>query len=113
MHKLYTGNLEDTCPYMLGEPCRKVCPTCKFQQQFRIPTGQPAPNDVDIVWDCALLMQHKLTIEGNARLVQIAAETNAFRNETIQQNQALLSGTVKIAQVAIKDITARNRQHAI
>lgn len=97
MAKPYQGGADETCPHHLGELCSKVCPTCKFQQPFDRVRG----GDSDITWECALLMHHILTIEGTKITQKVGSEIEAFRNETVEQNRALISGSVKIAQQAL------------
>lgn len=97
MAKPYTGPADETCPHHLGELCSKVCPTCKFQQPFDRVRGP----DSDITWECALLMHHVLTIQGTKTTQAVGSEIEAFRNETVEQNRALISGSVKIAQQAL------------
>lgn len=95
MAKPYEGKADETCPHHLGELCAKVCPTCKFHQPFDIP-GRDG-----ITWECSLLMQQTLLIEHTAMTKRVGAEIEKFRNETVEQNRALMSGTVKVAQVAL------------
>ena len=93
--KPYSGPPDETCPYRLGELCSTACPTCKFQQPFEVP-------DVPgITWQCSLFMQHVLTIENTRAAKRVSSEIEAFRNETVEQNRALISGSVKIAQQAL------------
>ncbi len=93
--KPYEGKSDETCPYRLGELCSTACPTCKFQQPYEVP-GQDG-----IKWECALLMHHVLTIENTNITKRVGAEIEKFRNETVEQNRALISGSVKIAQKAL------------
>jgi len=43
-------------------------------------------------------MQSVLTIENTGETKRVSAELEKFRNETVGQNQALISGSIKIAQ---------------
>lgn len=88
--KPYNGPQDETCPYRGGKLCAKVCPTCKFQQPFGVPGTD------GIKWECALWMQHVLTIEQTFGTHTIGKEVNALRNES-----ALVTGAVKIAQAAL------------
>lgn len=96
MAKPYTGPADETCPHHLGELCSKVCPTCKFQQLFTIPGTD------GVRYDCALLMHHVISIEGNRITQAVGAEIETFRNETVKDHRALIGGTVTIAQRAIE-----------
>ncbi len=95
MAKPYEGAADDTCPYQLGELCAKVCPTCKFQQPFEVPGRN------GMMWECSLLMQQSLLMENTAVTRRVGAEVEKLRNETVEQNRALMSGAVKIAQHAL------------
>lgn len=94
--KPYTGEAWERCPQMGGALCRKVCPTCKFQQQFTI--TERITGEVRIHWDCALAFQTQLLMEGNMLAHGVQHAVESMRNETIGAHRDLVSGTVKVAQ---------------
>lgn len=100
MVKPYTGAEDETCPYRGGKLCKKVCPTCKFQQQY---VGvNPLTNEPMNVWECSHVMSVILQMENSKNLFRVGSAIESFRNETVDQHKALLSGTVKIAEKVIE-----------
>lgn len=97
--KLYTGDPADRCPYMGGKLCVKVCPTCKFQQQY---TGvNPNTGETVPTWECSITMMTILLMENSKNTFRVGSAIESFRNETVEQQRALLSGTIKIAEKVI------------
>ncbi len=103
MVKLYTGAPDERCPYMGGKLCAKVCPTCKFQQEYRginPNTGEPVT-----AWECGIVMGPILQMEHSKNLFRVGSAVESFRNETVDQHKALLHGTFKIAEQVIDGTT--------
>lgn len=102
MPKLYTGEPDMTCPYRGGKLCSKVCPTCNFQTEVlgtNPNTGEPLAR-----WMCALLLQHMLTLETNARTAGVREAIEIMRDEVTTQNRAALGGSVKLAERIIANL---------
>lgn len=97
--KQYQGDLDDTCPLRGGRACAEVCPTCKFQQSFTVTNN--ATGAVQVHWDCALTFQTQLQMEGNIFAQGIGQAVESFRNETSRRGDALINGSVKLAERAI------------
>lgn len=95
MKKPYTGNQTDRCPDMGGKLCYKVCPECKFQQEFTM-TDQTTFS-VKTVWECSKVMQTQLMLEGNQIGIDVKNAVDAHRkaNKAIIVDKSLVDWSVK------------------
>ena len=106
--KLYTGDPDETCPLRGGKLCVKVCPTCKFQQSFTVTNN--VTGGVSVHWDCALTFQTQLLMEGNLFTQGVGQAVEGFRNETTARGNALLGGSVKLAEHVIAGVTRAEKE---
>lgn len=99
MRKPYKGEPDEVCPY-LDKLCVEACPTCRMQQQYmgvNVNTGEPVP-----FWECAIVMHTLIAMEASRNTYGVARAVESFHSETVEQNKALIHGTVKIAERAIE-----------
>ena len=108
MPKLYTGEPDMTCPYRGGRLCAKVCPTCVMQIEL---LGKNPNTGEDMArWDCALRVQHVLTVEGNLYTMGVRSAVDDMKNEVVEQNHQALGGAVLLAQSALRSLPSAVEQ---
>lgn len=109
--KLYTGDPDERCPLMGGKLCSKVCPTCKFQQEFTMTDNTTGA--VKSHWDCALAFQTQLLMESNQIGIAGKDATDQLRKETVQEHQTLAHGTHVVAQRLIEKVVQDGGSYGI